>query len=70
MAKIFIGLNGHYEIYNSGTIIYRKTNGSGQLNGEYKIFRNVQSIPSRQDRWRINQLISGEILSDLRFREN
>ena len=70
MAKKFIGLNGQYEIYDSGSIIYRKTNSSGQLIGEYKIFKNVHSIPYRQDRWRIEQMLSGGILSELRFREN
>lgn len=70
MAKKFIGLNGQYEIYDSGSIIYRKTNDSGQIIGEYKIFKNVQSIPYRQDRWRIEQLLTGDILNDLGFRKN
>lgn len=69
MAKKFIGLNGQYEIYDSGSIIYRKTNSSGQIIGEYKIFTSVQNIPYRQDRWRIEQMLSGGILSDLRLRQ-
>lgn len=71
MAKKYIGISGQYEIYDSGSIIYRKTNASGQTNGEFIIYKNVRSIPHRQDRWRIEQMLSsGSILGDLRFREN
>ncbi|HKI78950.1 MAG TPA: hypothetical protein VKA26_10445 [Ignavibacteriaceae bacterium] len=60
MAKIYIGLHGRYEIYSSGSIIFRKSNDKGETNGETMVFKNVQSIPFRQDRWRIAQILTGK----------
>jgi hypothetical protein len=60
MAKSFIGIDGYYEIYNRTSIIHRKINKSGQATEKYKVYNNVKNIPSRQDRWRIEEIIVGK----------
>lgn len=59
MAKNFIGVDGYYEIYNRTSIIQRKINKNGQITEKYKVYNNVKNIPSRQDRWRIEEIIVG-----------
>lgn len=60
MPKIYTGIKGSYEIYDQSSIILRKAGKNGCLTGESEIYNNVNNIPTRQDRWRIEQLILGK----------
>lgn len=62
MAKSYIGVDGYYEIFNQSSIIHRKIDKHGQIIDKYKVYNNVKNIPSRQDRWKIEEIISGKFL--------
>lgn len=54
MPKYYFGLDGKYEIYDESSILHKKMN-NGKT--ESRIYKNASAIPSRQDRWRIEQMI-------------
>ena len=62
MPRLFIGIDGYYEIYNRTSIIHQKMN-EGKTSYKYKIYNNSKNIPNSQDKWRIEQIMTGEIFS-------
>lgn len=60
MAKSFIGIDGCYEIFSHSSIIHRMVDKRGQIIDKYKVYNNVKNIPSRQDRWKIEEIILGK----------
>jgi hypothetical protein len=57
MPKYYFGLDGSYEIYDQSSILHRKLDNNGRVSSESKIYADPKNIPSRQDRWRIEQLL-------------
>ena len=60
MSKTFLGWEGKYEIYNESCIIQQKFNSDKELTNKYKIFNNVNSIPSLVDKISIQKIIDYE----------
>lgn len=62
MPKYYNGVKGSYEIYDQSSIILRKLDNN-RLSGESEVYRSIDSIPQRQDRWRIQQIVAGSLVS-------
>ncbi len=60
MPRCFIGKDGYYEIFNQSSIIHQKIN-EGKTSYKFKVYNSVRKVPSPQDRWRIEQIILGNI---------
>lgn len=60
MSKTFFGGEGKYEIYNESCIIWQKFNDKKELVNKYKIFNNVELIPSMLDKVSIKRIIDYE----------
>ena len=60
MSKTFFGGEGKYEIYNESCIIWQKFNDKKELVNKYKIFNNVELIPSLIDKVSIKRIIDYE----------
>ncbi len=58
MPRCFIGADGFYEIYNKTSIIHQKIN-KGRTSYKCKVYNNSKNIPNPQDRWRIEQIMTG-----------
>jgi hypothetical protein len=52
-----MGVDGFYEICNKTSIIKRMIDKYGNADEKYKIYRDVNNIPSRQDRLGIEQVL-------------
>ncbi|MEJ2614488.1 MAG: hypothetical protein P8Z35_06000 [Ignavibacteriaceae bacterium] len=60
MPKFFIGIDGYYEIYNRTSIIHQKMN-KRKTSYKYKVYNNSKNVPNSRDRWRIEQIIVGNV---------
>jgi hypothetical protein len=58
MAKIYMGIDGSYEIYNKTSIIKRMINKNGAADDKYKVYGDINNIPNEQDRLGIEQALS------------
>ncbi|MFZ0455341.1 MAG: hypothetical protein WCE54_05930 [Ignavibacteriaceae bacterium] len=64
MSKTFLGGEGKYEIYNDSCIIQQKFNDNKELINKYKIFNNVDLIPSLIDKVSIRKIIEYEFKNE------
>lgn len=62
MPRCFTGTDGYYEIYNKTSIIHQKVDESRTF-CRYKIYNSYKDVPNSQDRWRIEQIIVGNVLN-------
>jgi hypothetical protein len=60
MSKTFFGGEGKYEIYNESCIIWQKFNNKKELVNKYKVYNNVELIPSLVDKVSIKRIIDYE----------
>jgi len=50
MIRTFIGIEGHYEIDDSGRVVLRTVDEFGKFTGESKRFISAKSIKNSSDR--------------------
>ncbi len=50
MTRVYVGVDGQYEIYSKNSIIKTITNKFGKGLEKYKVYNNVNNIPSGKDR--------------------
>jgi hypothetical protein len=60
MSKTFFGGEGKYEIYNESCIIWQKFNNKKELVNKYKVYNDVELIPSLVDKVSIKRIIDYE----------
>ena len=48
--RTFIGFEGQYDIYDSGSVVLRIADDSGKFNGRIKKFSNAKQISNDADR--------------------
>lgn len=57
MSKIYIGLDGNYEIQDDGTIVQRIVRKIGENDSIKKIYTDVKKIPNSFDRVSVEHLV-------------
>lgn len=57
MSKIYIGVDGNYEIQDDGTIIQRVVKKIGENDTVKKIYTDVKKIPNPLDRVSVEYLV-------------
>lgn len=50
MTRVYIGVDGQYEIYSKNSIIKTIINKLGEKLEKYKVYNSVNNIPSGKDR--------------------
>jgi len=58
MTRVYIGVDGQYEIHSKNSIIMTITNKLGKALEKYKVYNNVNNIPSGKDRETIEGILN------------